>query len=139
MLFNTGFISVFAGLSIPMHLDNEADYHPRFIPQEFQAVDWLSEYKSPGFIYADVYGVFIFNKYLNLYPALEISTYSQTQKLTSEKNSYIFLRKLNQGNKLLVGFNKGLRERTKVYEDMSSIINSKNRIYENGASKIYYG
>ena len=107
--------------------------------KNLQAVDWLSEYKSPGFIYADVYGVFIFNKYLNLYPALEISTYSQTQKLTSEKNSYIFLRKLNQGNKLLVGFDKGLRERTKVYEDMSSIINSKNRIYENGASKIYYG
>ncbi|MGZ7159814.1 MAG: DUF2206 domain-containing protein [Methanobacterium sp.] len=132
MLFNAGFFSVLSNQSIPMHLSKDSDYYPSFEVQETLAAAWLHEVSIGSPIFADSYGIFVFYKYFHPTEVNVISKYSENV------NSYIFLRKLNQGNRLLVGFEKGSRDRARVYEDKSNIINSKYRIYDNGDAKIYY-
>jgi uncharacterized membrane protein len=132
MMFNAGFFSVLSNQSIPMHLSNESDYYPRFELQETLAAEWLHEGATGPVIFADSYGIFVFYKYFQPAEIISISQYNENI------SSYIFLRKLNQGNKLLIGFEKGGKERTRVYEDKSNIINSKYRIYDNGDASILF-
>lgn len=132
LLFNAGFFSVLSNQSIPMHLSKDSDYYPSFNIPETTAAMWLHNESTGPQIFADSYGIFVFYKY---YTPLEINVIS---KYNENISSYIFLRKLNEGNKLLVGFNKGQRDRSRVYEDMSKIINSKYRIYDNGDAKVYF-
>ncbi|MGB9936898.1 MAG: DUF2206 domain-containing protein [Methanobacterium sp.] len=132
LLFNAGFFSVLTNQSIPMHLSKESDYYPSFNVPETTAAAWLHNESAGPVIFADSYGIFVFYKYY--YPA-ELNVIS---KYNGNINSYIFLRKLNQQNKLLIGFEKGSRDRSRVYEDRSNIINSKYRIYHNGDASIYF-
>jgi len=141
LFFNAGFFSVLSNQSVPMHLSGEnsaSDYHPRFDHQEVLGAQWLSENRVNAKIFADVYAVFVFYRFIAI--PNEISANNGVYGISNydSNNSYIYLRKLNQDNNLLVGFTSRTN-RNRVYEDMSSIINPKNRIYENGASKIYYG
>ncbi|WP_414468704.1 DUF2206 domain-containing protein [Methanobacterium sp. ACI-7] len=141
LLFNTGFVSIIAGQSIPMHLTDakgQSDYYPRFDNQESLGARWLVENKVDAKIYADVYGVFAFYRYI--YSPILPAAYNNVHLISDnvEINSYIFLRKLNKDNNMLVGFTSRTN-RNRVYEDMNGVINPKNRIYENGESKIYYG
>jgi uncharacterized membrane protein len=132
LLFNAGFFSVLSNQSIPMHLSKDSDYYPSFNIPETTAAKWLHDESTGPQIFADSYGIFVFYKY---YTPLEINVIS---KYNENISSYIFLRKLNKENRLLVGFNKGQRDRSRVYEDMSKIINSKYRIYDNGDAKVYF-
>jgi uncharacterized membrane protein len=141
LFFNAGFFSVLSNQSVPMHLSGEnsaSDYHPRFDYQEVLGAQWLSQKRVEGKIFADVYGVFIFYRYITIPNQISTNNGVYTIAEYDKSTSYIYLRKLNQDNNLLVGFTSRTN-RNRVYEDMSNLINSKNRIYENGASKIYYG
>lgn len=143
MLFNTGFFSVLSGQSIPLHLNENngvnsaSDYHPLFNHQESIGAAWLIEHKTNVKVYADIYGVFAFYRYMSDPNVYSTDIGVQEIGLYSDNNSYIYLRKLNQDNNLLSGFTSRTN-RNRIYENMSAIIMPKNRIYENGASKIYY-
>jgi len=140
MLFNTGFVSVIANQSIPMHLTDpslNSDFHPRFDHPESLGAKWLAENKVDPFIYADVYGVFAF--YRHIYSPVLPAVYNNVFPVSNyNDDSYIYLRRLNLNNTLLIGFTCRTN-RNRVYKDMSSVINPKNRIYENGGSRIYHG
>lgn len=141
LFFNAGIFSVLSNQSVPMHLSGQnsaSDYHPRFDYQEALGAQWLSQNRVNGKIFADIYGVFIFYRYIAV--PNEISTNNGVYIISQYDNStsYIFLRKLNQDNNLLVGFTSRTN-RNRLYDDMGSVINPKNRIYENGEAKIYYG
>ncbi|MEN4006580.1 MAG: DUF2206 domain-containing protein [Methanobacteriaceae archaeon] len=165
MLFNTGFVSVIFEQSIPMHLTTDADprfdFHPRFDTLELLGVRWLTENKLDISIYADIYGVFAFMRYicpptsnsspLQFHGGYHGTRYIHSPVLTThytnvfpipyydhDRGSYIYLRRLNLNNVFLTGF-ASRTNRNRVYEDMSKIINPKNRIYDNGGSRIYYG
>ncbi|MBI5680710.1 MAG: DUF2206 domain-containing protein [Methanobacterium sp.] len=140
MLFNTGFVSVISGQSIPMHLtaqNGQSDYYPRFDQSESMGAKWLVENKVDTSIYADVYGVFAFYRYI--YSPILPSAYNNVYLISdnNDLHSYTFLRKLNKDNNILIGFTSRTN-RNRVYADMGHIINPKNLIYENGASKIYF-
>ncbi len=164
MLFNTGFVSVIFEQSIPMHLTTDADprsdFHPRFDKPELLGVRWLIENKLDLSIYADIYGVFAFMRYicpptsnsspLQFHGGYHGTRYIHSPVLTAnytnvfpipyydhDCSSYIYLRRLNLNNIFLTGF-ASRTNRNRVYEDMSKIINPKNRIYDNGGSRIYY-
>lgn len=141
LLFNAGFFSVLSGQSVPMHLSSEnsaSDYHPRFNYQEASGAQWLSEYKVNARIFADVYGVFIFYRYINSPDRNSVNNGVSTIANYDNSTSYIFLRKLNMDNNMLFGFTSR-KNRNRAYKDMSKLLLSKNRIYDNGGSKIYYG
>jgi len=66
LLFNTGFVSVLANQSIPMHLSNQerlSDYYPLFDQQESTSAKWLINHNITSNIYTDVYGKFIFYRF----------------------------------------------------------------------------
>ena len=140
MLFNTGFVSVLANESIPMQLSNgniASDYYPMFNIEEAASAQWLTENKISPNIYADVYGRFIFNRYIFSInePAInngvtDFTSYNST-------NSYIYQRKLDINNKYLTGFT-GFSDRSRVYLDLGVIVTPKNIIFDDGDSKVYY-
>ena len=68
-----------------------------------------------------------------------ISANNGVQEFTvyNKNDSYIYTRKLNGNNTFLVGFTSR-NTRQRVYEDLSSDINEKYRIFDDGDSKIYY-
>ena len=140
LLFNTGFISVLVGQSIPMHLTGEntaSDYYPRFNYPEAYGAQWLTEYRVNNNIYADVYGRFIFYRYT--YNLNEIASNNGVSELSAytSTDSYIYARKLNANNSFLIGFTNR-SDRNRVYMDLSEIVNPKNRIFDDGDSKVYY-
>jgi uncharacterized membrane protein len=140
MLFNTGFVSVLSNQSIPMQLSNgstSSDYYPLFNIPESNSAQWLSNNKVTSSIYADVYGRFIFNRYL--FSMNETSINNGVSDFTNynSTNSYIYLRKLDINNMLLTGFT-GRNDRNRIYLNMSVIINPKNKIFDDGDSKIFY-
>lgn len=130
MLFNTGFFSVLSNTSIPVHLDSQSDIYPRFDYQETIGAQWLGEHRISDFIYGDEHGMLLFKKYI--YYPIVLSDYD------GRNNSYIFARKLNQENIFLITIDRGSKEKTKVYKDMSALIKTKNRIYDNGEAKSYF-
>lgn len=130
LFFNTGFFSVISNTSIPVHLSTESDVYPRFDFQETLGAQWLYENRISDNIYADEHGILLFKKYMYYAPVL--SYYK------GQNNSYIFARKLNQGNIFLVTIEVDSKEKSKVYEDMSGMINTKNEIYDNGEAKSYF-
>lgn len=131
MLFNTGFFSVLTDTSIPVHLSSESDIFPRFNQHETSGAQWLYNHNAGGNIYGDEHGVLLFKKYFYYVP--DLSLYK------GENNSYIFSRKFNQGNIFLLTIERGSKEKTKVYKDMSDLINKKAKIYDNGGAGVYYG
>ena len=131
MLFNTGFFSVLTNTSIPVHLSSESDIFPRFNQHETSGAQWLYNHNAGGNIYGDEHGVLLFKKYFYYVP--DLSLYKD------EDNSYIFSRKFNQGNIFLLTIERGSKEKTKVYKDMSDLINRKTKIYDNGGARVYYG
>jgi uncharacterized membrane protein len=140
MLFNTGFISVLAGQSIPMHLSNQdrlSDYYPLFDYEEFTGATWLTENNVSSNIYADVYGKFIFYRFTpninNISANNGISEFTNYTSL----NTYMYLRKLNTENGFLVGYTSR-SDRNRIYADLSSTANTKNRIFDDGDSEVYY-
>ena len=140
MLFNTGFVSVLASQSIPMQLSNEniaSDYYPLFNIPEVVSAQWLSDNRVSSNIYADVYGRFIFNRYI--YSLNEPAISNGVTDFTSygSNNSYIYQRKLDINNKYLTGFT-GFSDRNRVYLDLSVIVIPKNKIFDDGDSKVYY-
>jgi uncharacterized membrane protein len=140
MLFNTGFVSVLAGQSIPMQLSNEniaSDYYPLFNIPEAVSAQWLSDNRVSSNIYADVYGRFIFNRYIYSLNEPAISNGVTDFTSYSSNNSYIYQRKLDINNKYLTGFT-GFSDRNRVYLDLSVIVNPKNKIFDDGDSKVYY-
>ena len=140
MLFNTGFISVLAGQSIPMHLSNQdrlSDYYPLFDHEEFTGAQWLTENNVSSNIYADVYGKFIFYRFTpNINNISANNGISEFTNYTSP-NTYMYLRKLNTENGFLVGYTSR-SDRNRIYADLSSTANSKNRIFDDGDSRVYY-
>jgi uncharacterized membrane protein len=140
MLFNTGFVSVLAGESVPMHLSGEStasDYYPRFNYQESYGAQWLSQYRVSPNIYADVYGRFAFYRYIWNLNIISANNGVSEFTVFNNNNSYIYSRKLNSDNTFLVGFtNRNTRNR--VYEDLSSYVDGKYRIFDDGDSRIYY-
>ena len=140
MLFNTGFISVLAGQSIPMHLSNQdrlSDYYPLFDYEEFTGAQWLTENNVSKNIYADVYGKFIFYRFTpNINNISANNGISEFTNYTSP-NTYMYLRKLNTENGFLVGYTSG-SNRNRIYADLSSTANTKNRIFDDGDSVVYY-
>ncbi|MFY9637859.1 MAG: DUF2206 domain-containing protein [Methanobacterium sp.] len=141
MLFNTGFISVLAGQSIPMHLSNQdrlSDYYPLFDYEEGTGAQWLIGNNVSSNIYADVYGKFIFYRFT---PNInEISSNNGISEFTAYNvtNTYMYLRKLNTENGYLVGYTSR-SDRNRIYADLSSVVNLKNRIFDDGNSRVYYG
>ena len=140
MLFNTGFISVLAGQSIPMHLSNQdrlSDYYPLFDYEEFTGAQWLTVNNVSSNIYADVYGKFIFYRFTaNINNISANNGISEFTNYTSP-NTYMYLRKLNTENGYLVGYTSR-SDRNRIYADLSSTANSKNRIFDDGNSRVYY-
>lgn len=140
LIFNTGFVSVLANQSIPMHLSNQerlSDYYPLFDQQESSGAKWLIDYNITSNIYTDVYGKFIFYRFT---PNInEISSNNGISEFTpyNANNTYMYLRKLNTENSYLVGFTSRTN-RNRVYADLSSVINLKNRIFDDGDSRVYY-
>ena len=140
MLFNTGFISVLADQSIPMHLSNQdrlSDYYPLFDYEEFTGAQWLTENNVSKNIYADVYGKFIFYRFT---PNMNnISANNGISEFTNytNPNTYMYLRKLNTENGFLVGYTSR-SDRNRIYADLSSTANTKNRIFDDGDSVVYY-
>ena len=140
MLFNTGFISVLAGQSIPMHLSNQdrlSDYYPLFDYEEGTGAQWLIENNVSSNIYTDVYGKFIFYRFT---PNInEISSNNRISEFTpyNATNTYMYLRKLNTENGYLVGYTSRA-DRNRIYADLSSVVNLKNRIFDDGDSRVYY-
>lgn len=130
MFLNTGFFSVISNTSIPVHLSSESDVYPRFDVQETLGAQWLYKNRISDNIYADEHGTRLFKKYLYFVPVL--SNYN------GQDNSYIFARKFNQGDIFLLTIERGSKEKSKVYEDMSGMINTKNEIYDNGEAKSYF-
>ena len=140
MLFNTGFISVLAGQSIPMHLSNQdrlSDYYPLFDYEEFTGAKWLTENNVSSNIYADVYGKFIFYRFTaNINNISANNGISEFTNYTSP-NTYMYLRKLNTENGYLIGYTSR-SDRNRIYADLSSTANSKNRIFDDGNSMVYF-
>ncbi len=140
MLFNTGFVSVLANQSIPMDLSNQnrlSDYYPLFDQQEATGAQWLLDNNVSSHIFTDVYGKFIFYRFnpnIN-----ELSTSNEISEFTpyNNSNTYMYLRKLNTENGFLVGFTSR-SDRNRVYDDLSSTVNQKNRIFDDGDSRVYY-
>lgn len=140
-LFNTGFVSVLSGQSIPMFLTGEniqsSDYYPLFDYQEADSAQWLVANNISSSIYADVYGKFIFYRYTP-----NISNISANNGISefipyNESNTYMYLRTLNVNNGYLVGFTSRT-DRNRVYKDLSNYTNIKNRIFDDGGSRVYY-
>ena len=140
MLFNTGFVSVLANQSIPMDLSNQnrlSDYYPLFDQQEATGAEWLIDNNVSSSIFTDTYGKFIFYRFI---PNInEISTNNEISEFTlyNNTNTYMYLRKLNTENGYLVGFTSRT-DRNRVYADLSSVVNLKNRIFDDGDSRVYY-
>ena len=118
MLFNTGFISVLANQSVPMHLSNQAelsDYYPLFDYEEYTGAQWLTENNISKNIYADVYGKFIFYRFTpnnnNISANNGISEFTNY----TSPDTYMYLRKLNTENGFLVGYTSG-SNRNRIYE-----------------------
>lgn len=140
LLFNSGFVSVLSDTSIPMTLSNgniASDYYPLFNVQEASSAQWLADNKVSSNIYADVYGRFIFNRYI--FSSNKIAIDNGVTDFTSynPNNSYIYQRKLDINNSYLTGFT-GMNDRNRVYLNMSVIVNPKNTIFDDGDSRIYY-
>ena len=140
MLFNTGFISVLADQSIPMHLSNQdrlSDYYPLFDHEEFIGAQWLTENNVSPNIYSDVYGKFIFYRFTpnmdNISSDNGISEFTNYTNL----NTYMYLRKLNTENGFLVGYTSR-SDRNRIYADLTGTANTKNRIFDDGDSAVYY-
>jgi hypothetical protein len=49
----------------------------------------------------------------------------------------MYLRKLNTENGYLVGYTSR-SNRNRIYADLSSVVNLKNRIFDDGDSRVYY-
>lgn len=140
-LFNSGFVSELSGQSIPMFLSGEnvlsSDYYPLFDYQEADSAQWLVENNLSSSIYADVYGKFMFYRYT---PNINnISANNGISEFTpyNASNTYMYLRTLNVNNGYLVGFTSRT-DRNRVYKDLSSNADLKNRIFDDGGSRIYY-
>jgi len=140
MLFNTGFISVLTGQSIPMHLSNQdrlSDYYPLFDYEEGIGAQWLNDNRVSSNIYTDIYGKFIFYRFT---PNInEISSNNGISEFTpyNATNTYMYLRKLNTENGYLVGYTSR-SDRNRIYADLSSVVKLKNRIFDDGDSRVYY-
>ena len=129
-----------AGQSIPMHLSNQdrlSDYYPLFDYEEVTGAQWLIGNNVSSNIYADVYGKFIFYRFT---PNInEISSNNGISEFTSYNatNTYMYLRKLNTENGYLVGYTSR-SDRNRIYADLSGVANLKNRIFDDGDSRVYY-
>ena len=140
MLFNTGFISVFADQSIPMHLSNQnrlSDYYPLFDYEEFTGAQWLTENNVSKNIYADVYGKFIFYRFTPNMNSISANNGISEFTNYTKPNTYMFLRKLNTENGFLVGYTSR-SDRNRIYADLTGTANTKNRIFDDGDSAVYY-
>ncbi len=141
LFFNAGIFSSITNQSVPLHLGGQglaSDYYPIFTYPEAVGALWLSDTKITAPIYADIYGRFLFNRYVqppnqiaNSNGVYDIGQYNST-------NSYVYLRKDNANNIMLTGFTSRTN-RNRVYENMTPLINSKDEIFDDGVSKIYYG
>ena len=139
-VFNAGLVSVVSNTSIPMSLNNgnlASDYYPLFNTQEASSAQWLSESRVSNSIYADVYGRFIFNRYI--FSSNEIALGNGVTDFTSynPNNSYIYQRKLDINNYYLTGYT-GMNDRNRVYLNMSVIVNPKSTVFDDGDSRVYY-
>jgi len=139
-VFNAGLVSVVSNTSVPMSLSNgnlASDYYPLFNTQEASSAEWLSDNRVSNSIYADVYGRFIFNRYI--YSMNEIALNNGVTDFTSynPNNSYIYQRKLDINNYYLTGYT-GMNDRNRVYLNMSVIVNPKSTVFDDGDSRVYY-
>jgi uncharacterized membrane protein len=139
-IFNAGLASVVSDTSVPMSLSNgnlASDYYPLFNTAETGSAQWLSENKVSDSIYADVYGRFIFNRYI--FSLDEIALENGVTDFTSynPSNSYIYQRKLDINNYYLTGYT-GMNDRNRVYLNMSVIVNPKSTVFDDGDSRVYY-
>jgi uncharacterized membrane protein len=140
MLFNTGFVSVLAGQSIPMHLSNQnrlSDYYPLFDYEEGTGAQWLIENNVSSNIYADVYGKFIFYRFTPNINQISANNGISEFSPYNAPNTYMYFRKLNTEGGFLTGYTVR-SERNRIYEDLSSTANAKNRIFDDGDSRVYY-
>jgi len=134
LLFTSGFIyEVAKDNPIPFSLDKNRDY-PRFNYKEVHAAKWLVDVTDSYPIYADQFGRLVLYEFV----FLRVRTFlSETKELPS--GAYIYFRSSN-----LKGFMVERKE--KVYLDIdlpnsifyNKVIIKKNRIYDNGGSKIYH-
>lgn len=141
LLFNTGFVSVLSGQSIPMYLSGEnvlnSDYYPLFDYQEADSAQWLVNNNISSSISTDVYGKFIFYRYTPNINNISANNGISEFVPYNESNTYMYLRTLNVNNGYLVGFTSRT-DRNRVYKDLSSYANLKNRIFDDGGSRICY-
>ena len=140
LVFNAGLASVISDTSVPMSLSNgnlASDYYPLFNSAEAGSALWLSENKVSDSIYADVYGRFIFNRYI--FSLDKIALENGVTDFTSydPSNSYIYQRKLDINNYYLTGYT-GLNDRNRVYLNMSVIVDPKSTVFDDGDSRVYY-
>ncbi len=139
-VFNAGLASVVSDTSVPMSLSNgnlESDYYPLFNSAEAASAHWLSENRVSNSIYADVYGRFIFNRYI--FSLDKIALENGVTDFTSydPDNSYIYQRKLDINNYYLTGYT-GMNDRNRVYLNMSVIVDPKSTVFDDGDSRVYY-
>ncbi len=130
-----------AGQSIPMHLSNQdrlSDYYPLFDYEEVTGAQWLIGNNVSSNIYADVYGKFIFYRFTpNINEYIIKQRNFRIHQPTTATNTYMYLRKLNTENGYLVGYTSRT-DRNRIYADLSSVVNLKNRIFDDGDSGVYY-
>lgn len=139
-IFNAGLVSVVSNTSIPMSLSNgnlASDYYPLFNTQEASSAEWLSENKVTNSIYADVYGMFIFNRYIFSLNRIALDNGVTDFTSYNPNNSYIYQRKLDINNYYLTGYT-GMNDRNRVYLNMSVIVNPKSTVFDDGDSRVYY-
>lgn len=139
-IFNAGLVSVVSNTSVPMSLSNgnlASDYYPLFNTAEASSAQWLSENKVSNSIYADVYGRFIFNRYIFSLDGTALDNGVTDFTSYNPDNSYIYQRKLDINNYYLTGYT-GMNDRNRVYLNMSVIVNPKSTVFDDGDSRVYY-
>lgn len=139
-IFNAGLVSVASNTSVPMSLSNgnlASDYYPLFNTQEASSAQWLSDNRVSNSIYADVYGMFIFNRYIFSLNKTALDNGVTDFTSYNPNNSYIYQRKLDINNYYLTGYT-GMNDRNRVYLNMSVIVNPKSTVFDDGDSRVYY-
>jgi uncharacterized membrane protein len=136
LLLNSGVIHEISGEDHPfspvsVSIDNSTDY-PLFNKMETIGVDWLKKYRTSKIVYADKYRWLLLKR-----KDWDVGNLITNANQTFPKRSYIYLGTLNKKNNELLVFIRGSGSPKLVYLSSDSIIDNKNKIFDDGGSEIF--
>ena len=138
LLFNSGWIYEIAGdTPASFSLNSNFDY-PKFNDRDVAGKEWLYQVnrieENNGYIYADDYRFLLF---LSCFDRNNISMFPKSIDQIS-RNSYTYLSTYNILKNEILIHNETDENIPSKYVNFDLYISSKNQIYNNGGSKIYY-